>query len=223
MRFHGRRAGAVSVAALASLALGIGSVAGSSATVAKPKSPDAKSVYTQLAKSKAKGNGLVKLDLLALNDFHGNLESIPSTSSSGRINNTPAGGAAYLGAKLDDERAKSRAAGATPITVAAGDLIGASPLLSAAFHDEPTIEAMNEIGLQVASVGNHEFDEGVTELKRMQNGGCLDDGPDGANGAELLPRGRVHGRGLPVPRGQREVEGPVGPRSATPSSRPPRS
>jgi 5'-nucleotidase len=191
MRFHGRRAGAVSVAALASLALGIGSVAGSSATVAKPKAPDAKSVYAHLAKSKGKGHGkeLVKLDLLALNDFHGNLESIPSSSSSGRINSTPAGGAAYLGAMLDNERAKSRAAGATPITVAAGDLIGASPLLSAAFHDEPTIEAMNQIGLQVASVGNHEFDEGVTELQRMQNGGCLDDG-EGQNGADSCPKGK---------------------------------
>ena len=115
---------------------------------------------------------------------------MPSTSSSGRINNTPAGGAAYLAALLKEERAKSRAAGATPITVAAGDLIGASPLLSAAFHDEPTIEAMNKMGLQVASVGNHEFDEGWRELKRMQNGGCLDDG-DGVNGADSCPGGKT--------------------------------
>ena len=62
------------------------------------------------------------------------------------------------------------------MTVAAGDLIGASPLLSAAFHDEPTIEAMNKMGLQITSVGNHEFDEGWRELVRMQKGGCLDDG-----------------------------------------------
>ena len=61
------------------------------------------------------------------------------------------------------------------LTVSAGDLIGASPLLSALFHDEPTIEAMNEMGLNLNAVGNHEFDEGVTELLRMQNGGC---GPD---------------------------------------------
>ena len=91
----------------------------------------------------------VKLDLLAINDFHGQLETLdPWSSSSGRINNTPAGGAAYLAALLREERAKSRAAGATPITVAAGDLIGALPLLSAAFHDEPTIEAMNKMGLR---------------------------------------------------------------------------
>ena len=56
--------------------------------------------------------------------------------------------------------------------VSAGDLIGASPLLSALFHDEPTIEAMNQIGLDLNAVGNHEFDEGTTELLRMQNGGC---------------------------------------------------
>ena len=186
MHLHGRRVSALSVVALSTLALGIGTVAGSSATVARP-STDAKSVYTQLAKSDPQD--YVKLDLLAINDFHGNLETVPSTSSSGRINNTPAGGAAYLARKIRDERKTSRANGATPITVAAGDLIGASPLLSAAFHDEPTIKAMNEIGLQVASVGNHEFDEGYRELKRMQHGGCLDDG-DGANGQDSCPAGQ---------------------------------
>ncbi|WP_296603018.1 5'-nucleotidase C-terminal domain-containing protein [Nocardioides sp.] len=145
-----------------------------------------KTSYRQLTKPAAK-NTYVKVDLLALNDFHGQLEPVPSTSSSGRINNTPAGGAAYLARLLKDERARSRAAGATPLTVAAGDLIGATPLLSGAFHDEPTIKAMNLLGLQVASVGNHEFDEGWRELRRMQNGGCLDDGPNGANGANSCP------------------------------------
>jgi 5'-nucleotidase len=128
----------------------------------------------------------VKLDLLAINDFHGNLKPIPSSSSSGRINSTPAGGAEYLATHLDRLRARAAARGARAITVAAGDLIGASPLLSAAFHDEPTIEAMNRMGLQIASVGNHEFDEGYKELLRMQNGGCLDDG-DGANNQNSCP------------------------------------
>jgi len=186
MPFHGRRLSALSVVALSSLALGISTVAGSSATVASPATP-APGVYAHLAKSSTKD--YVKLDLLALNDFHGNLETVPSTSSSGRINNTPAGGAAYLAKKIRDERKVSRANGAVPITVAAGDLIGASPLLSAAFHDEPTIKAMNKIGLQVTSVGNHEFDEGYRELKRMQHGGCLDDG-DGANGQDSCPAGQ---------------------------------
>jgi 5'-nucleotidase len=135
----------------------------------------------------AKKKDYVKLDLLAINDFHGNLE--PPTGSSGRINNTNAGGAAFLAGLLNKERKKSRAAGATPLTVAAGDLIGASPLLSAAFHDEPTIKAMNQMHLDVTSVGNHEFDEGVTELLRMQKGGCLADG-SGANGQDSCPSGQ---------------------------------
>ena len=142
------------------------------------------SSYARLASQKR--TDLVKLDLLAFNDFHGNLEPIPSSSSSGRVNNTAAGGAAYLGRLLANERTKSRAAGAVPITVAPGDIVGASPLLSAAFHDEPTIKVMNALGLQVASVGNHEFDEGWQELRRLQNGGCLDDG-DGANGQNSCP------------------------------------
>ncbi len=77
--------------------------------------------------------------------------------------------------------------GAKSLTVAAGDLIGATPLLSAAFHDEPSIEAMNIMGLDVSSVGNHEFDEGYKELKRLRRGGCLDDGDGGANNQNSCP------------------------------------
>lgn len=128
-----------------------------------------------------------KLDLYAINDFHGQLETVPATSSSGRVGTTPAGGAEYLSTHLDQWRAASRARGAKPITVAAGDLIGASPLLSAAFHDEPAIETLNKVGLKVSSVGNHEFDEGYRELLRMQRGGCLPDGPDGANNQNSCP------------------------------------
>ncbi len=122
------------------------------------------------------GPKAVKLQILALNDFHGQLDKVPSTSSSGRINATPAGGAAYLATHLEQLRAQARAEKRHSVTVAAGDLIGASPLLSAAFHDEPAIEAMNKMGLEISSVGNHEFDEGWRELVRMQKGGCLDDG-----------------------------------------------
>ena len=138
--------------------------------------------------SKRAATDPVRLDLLAINDFHGNLEKIPATvSSSGRINNTPAGGVEFLARHLKNLRSQAAANGASTLTVAAGDLIGASPLLSAAFHDEPTIEAMNKIGLQVASVGNHEFDEGYKELLRMQRGGCIDDGPDGENNQNSCP------------------------------------
>jgi 5'-nucleotidase len=181
-----RRAGAFAVAALTSLTLAASTISGSSASASKPSGTLGEQAYAQLAASPKKD--YLKLDLLALNDFHGNLEVVPSTSSSGRINNTPAGGVAYLARLLRSERAKSRAAGATPITVAAGDLIGASPLLSAAFHDEPTIKAMNRIGLQVAAVGNHEFDEGWRELRCMRRGGCLPDGT-GENGQNSCPGG----------------------------------
>ncbi len=77
-----------------------------------------------------------------------------------------AGGVAYLASHLRPCQARAR----DSLTVAAGDIVGASPLLSAAFHDEPTIEAMNTLGLDVTSVGNHEFDEGYKELQRLDNG-----------------------------------------------------
>jgi 5'-nucleotidase len=109
---------------------------------------------------------VVEVQLLALNDFHGNLE--PPAGSSGRVGTVDAGGAEYLATHVKSLEQANR----NTIVVAAGDLIGATPLLSAAFHDEPTIEAMNQIGLDLSSVGNHEFDEGATELRRMQDGGC---------------------------------------------------
>ncbi|SCG58963.1 bifunctional metallophosphatase/5'-nucleotidase [Micromonospora coxensis] len=112
----------------------------------------------------------VDVKLLALNDFHGNLE--PPTGSSGSIAGQPAGGAEYLATQLAALRGATEEEQERTITVAAGDLIGASPLLSAAFHDEPTIEALTMAGLDFASVGNHEFDEGANELLRIQNGGC---------------------------------------------------
>jgi 5'-nucleotidase len=116
----------------------------------------------------AKPSHTVNVQILAINDFHGNLEAIPSTSSSGRVETTPAGGAEYLATHI----ASLRALNPNTVVVSAGDLIGASPLLSALFHDEPTIEAFNEIGLDFNAVGNHEFDEGLDELVRMQEGGC---------------------------------------------------
>ena len=177
--------------ALAGLAVTTASAAPDTAAITSTSSSKAttsglatKDSYTALVQKKPRRE-LVKLDLLAFNDFHGNLE--PPSGSSGRVGNTNAGGAAFLGRLLADERTKSRAAGAVPITVAAGDIVGASPLLSAAFHDEPTIKVMNALGLQVAAVGNHEFDEGWQELRRLQRGGCLDDGADGANGQNSCP------------------------------------
>jgi 5'-nucleotidase len=109
---------------------------------------------------------LVDVQLLAINDFHGNLD--PPAGSSGRIGSVDAGGVEYLATHI----AQLEATNPNTLVVSAGDLIGASPLLSALFHDEPTIEAMNLLGLDFNAVGNHEFDEGAAELLRMQNGGC---------------------------------------------------
>lgn len=116
--------------------------------------------------SSAKPSGTVDVQILALNDFHGNL--MPPAGSSGRVGAVNAGGVEYLATHIE----QLRAANPNTVVVSAGDMIGASPLLSALFHDEPSIEAFNLIGLDFNAVGNHEFDEGVYELIRMQEGGC---------------------------------------------------
>jgi 5'-nucleotidase len=116
----------------------------------------------------------VELRILAINDFHGNLRPPPGgIRIADPDDNTkkiavPAGGAEHMATLVGQLRAGT----SNNILVAAGDLIGASPFLSAMFHDEPTIESLSMMGLEVASVGNHEFDEGKDELLRMQNGGC---------------------------------------------------
>jgi 5'-nucleotidase len=107
---------------------------------------------------------LVQLQLLAFNDYHGHLQA----STPGNVAGAAAGGSEYLAAML----AQLREGHKYSLTVAAGDLIGGSPAFSGLFHDEPSVESLNAMGLDVSSVGNHEFDEGVTELLRMQNGGC---------------------------------------------------
>jgi 5'-nucleotidase len=123
------------------------------------------------AGAKADNRKTVEVQILGLNDFHGNLE--PPSGSSGRIGGTEAagnaGGVEYLATHVRALRATNPD---NTVFVSAGDLIGATPLLSALFHDEPTIEAFNQMGLDFNGVGNHEFDEGIDELLRMQNGGC---------------------------------------------------
>ena len=117
--------------------------------------------------------GPIDVQILAINDFHGNLEP-PKTAIDAPAWNAepsvkvPAGGAAYLASAL-----KARRSGrAHSVTVSAGDMIGAAPLVSSLFLDEPTIAAMNEAGVEFNAVGNHEFDKGSAELLRMQTGGC---------------------------------------------------
>lgn len=114
----------------------------------------------------AQPSGTVDVQILALNDFHGNL--LPPSGSSGRVGTINAGGVEYLATHINNLRALNP----NTVVVSAGDMVGASPLLSALFHDEPTIEAFNLIGLDFNAVGNHEFDEGWHELVRLQEGGC---------------------------------------------------
>lgn len=109
----------------------------------------------------------VTVQLLAINDFHGNLD--PPMGSGGLVNQTPAGGVEYLATHL---RIAARD-NPNSILVGAGDLMGASPLISGLLHDGPTIEAMNAMNMSVTSIGNHELDHGPAELFRRIAGGCL--------------------------------------------------
>lgn len=147
-----RRIGALS--AVAAVALSITVPAADAAPRHSPKKPKT-----------------VAVRVMSFNDLHGNLQ--PPAGSSGRVtladgSTVDAGGAAYLAThvrRLEDEVGSS-------LLLSTGDNIGASPLASALFHDEPTIEVLDEIGVKASVVGNHEFDEGYDELLRIQRGGC---------------------------------------------------
>ncbi|MEU1231358.1 bifunctional metallophosphatase/5'-nucleotidase [Streptomyces sp. NPDC005828] len=158
------------------LAVGAGIATVGALVAAMPSAGAAGGEYAAGQGTNGKGWGrMVDVQLLSFNDLHGNLE--PPAGSSGQVTRTKedgttekidAGGVEYLATHLRQAREGNRYS----ITAAAGDMIGASPLLSGLFHDEPTIEALNDLDLDVTSVGNHEFDEGARELARMQNGGC---------------------------------------------------
>ncbi len=134
----------------------------------------------------------VSLRILAINDFHGNLRPPPGGIQIGdpedktRKVTVAAGGAEYMATLVKQLRDGHK----NTIFVAAGDLIGASPFLSAMFHDEPTVESLSMMGLAITSVGNHEFDEGKDELLRMQNGGCHP--TDGCQGPHPYQGAKFH-------------------------------
>lgn len=132
----------------------------------------------------------MKVRLIAFNDFHGQLES-PGTFrlTAASSPTTPVGGVDWLAGYI----ARYKNADPTTTVVSAGDLIGATPLVSALFHDEPTIETMNMAGLEFNAVGNHEFDEGKEELKRMQEGGCHPTDPNSCNGQSVGAPTRANG------------------------------
>jgi 5'-nucleotidase len=116
----------------------------------------------------------VEVKVLAINDFHGNLRPpqggirIRDPQDASKTVSVAAGGAEHLASAVNELRAKNP----NHIFVAAGDLVGATPLVSALFHDEPTVEALSLMGLEASAVGNHEFDHGGAELLRLQRGGC---------------------------------------------------
>jgi 5'-nucleotidase len=131
----------------------------------------------------------VTVRVIGFNDFHGNLQS-PGTfgvnTSVPPAQRPPVGGAEYIAGHV----ARLKAANPLNVVVGAGDFIGASPLISALFNDEPSVEVMNRIGLEFNAVGNHEFDDGAQELLRLQNGGCKSGDPNSCKGALV---------GTPVP------------------------
>lgn len=115
-------------------------------------------------------DGVVEIQILAFNDFHGSLQPPAGFGGSIMTESDPvdAGGAEYLATHIQQREATNP----NTVTVTGGDMVGASPLLSGLFHDEPSIEALNAIGVDLSPVGNHEFDEGWEELLRLQEGGC---------------------------------------------------
>ena len=119
----------------------------------------------------AAGAATFDVKIIGFNDYHGTLQT-PGTFGVNTLvpttNRPLVGGAEFMAAYVN----QMKAANPLNVVVGAGDLIGASPLISALFFDEPSVETLNKIGLEFSSVGNHEFDKGKDELKRLQNGGC---------------------------------------------------
>lgn len=134
---------------------------------------------------------MASIRVLSFNDFHGRLEA-----------ESGLGGAPALAAKVKELRAQYGRR--NTVTAAAGDLIGASQFASTIFQDEPAIEVLEAMGLQTSAVGNHEFDEGVRELLRIQHGGCYQDdcfeqeSYDGADFPYLAANVTWKGSGKPI-------------------------
>ena len=117
----------------------------------------------------------VDVKLIGFNDYHGNLQSPGSFAPNLALpaaQRVPVGGAEYIAAHVNQLKAQNR----NHAVVGAGDMVGATPLISSLFHDEPSVETLNRIGLEFNAVGNHEFDRGSATLLRLQRGGCKMDG-----------------------------------------------
>ncbi|MFC7573479.1 hypothetical protein ACFQX8_14320 [Klenkia terrae] len=125
----------------------------------------------------------IPVQLMGINDFHGRISETTGTDSQlltdpgpdgayGTADDvtTVVGGSASVATTVQATRAAFLAQGGTEaasLFVGAGDLISASPFDSSVFGDEPTVEVLNAMGLDVSSVGNHEFDRGTEELRRI--------------------------------------------------------
>jgi 5'-nucleotidase len=109
----------------------------------------------------AANNRYIQIQLLGINDLHGQI-NVTRT-----VNGKPVGRADYLAAYLKQREAQNK----NTLLVQAGDMVGASPPVSALLQDEPTIDILNKLGFDIGTVGNHEFDEGLKELIRLINGG----------------------------------------------------
>ncbi|GAB3241920.1 bifunctional metallophosphatase/5'-nucleotidase [Kineosporia babensis] len=137
------------------------------ALFALPATPAQAADGSPSAQAKKKPAKTVDLQILGFNDFHGYLESDSAGTVLTKTGEVEAGGAEYLATKLSTLRKGEK----NSLTLATGDQIGGSPFLSGLFKDEPSIDALNKMKVDAAVVGNHEFDEGVPELLRMQYGG----------------------------------------------------
>jgi 5'-nucleotidase len=149
---------------LAATAAGVALLAGCAGTPSTPAAPASVSVR-----------------LIAFNDFHGNLETSgltlpwPDPAKPDRALRLAAGGGAYLAGTVQ----ALRAGAANSLVISSGDLIGGTPLVSALFLHESTIDVANGLGVDIAIPGNHEFDAGKDELLRVLRGGCQAAKPDG--------------------------------------------
>jgi 5'-nucleotidase len=156
--------------------LAIAALAGcASITPAPPSAPSAPAARTAAAATSAP----VHLRVIGFNDFHGNLEpaqltlTLPDPAKPGATQRVPTGGATAFAGLVN----ALRAGAPHSVVVSSGDMIGAAPLVSTMFRHESTVEVMNRIGVEVAAAGNHEFDAGTAELKRVIGGGCAPNAP----------------------------------------------
>lgn len=166
MRPRAVRRLALSGAALAAIAVVPVTQSGSpssSGTINLQKVPLAASV------GPAAPAGDLGVRLIGFNDIHGYIQP----GAAGSLFGTPAGGARQFVRAVENLRAGR---GGNTALVGAGDQVGASPSQSAFFDDEPTLDILRDAGVDYTSVGNHEFDQGVTRLLRQQDGGCNTDG-----------------------------------------------